>query len=224
MTTCEQCGERQATVKIMIQGKAGQEEGMLNLCQVCFDIFAKEHPDMKPAADFGAMMQAFLNMFNSNGTNINNSDDKENFDANIDDVKNKLLNLIGQNNKISDKNTNNKNININNLGNNTGAKKFNSKKWKKSLNKICPNCKSTSQRFITTGRLGCEKCYLSFKDEINEKLLTMTGENLITKSDKTTISVESKVFILKRDLNDAVEREDYELAAKIRDDIKVLVK
>ena len=77
---------------------------------------------------------------------------------------------------------------------------------------------------MTTGRVGCEKCYLAFKEEINEKLLTMTGENIITKFNKTTISVKSKVYILKKDLDEAVEREDYELAAKIRDDLKILVK
>ncbi len=77
---------------------------------------------------------------------------------------------------------------------------------------------------MTTGRLGCEKCYLSFKDEINLKLLQMTGENILTKSNKTVISNESKVYILEKDLNEAVEREDYELAARIRDDLKILVK
>ncbi len=235
---CEHCGQNTATVKIMIQNKIGQEEGILNLCQVCFDDFAKEHPDMKPAADFGAMIQAFFNMFNGNNLNNNSSISSNNKDNNIDknlnlnldNVKNKLLDLMASNNiNINDAAktgvTENNNDNSRNLTpSKVGAKKFNSNRWKNSLNKICPNCKSTSKIFMTTGRVGCEKCYLAFKEEINEKLLTMTGENIITKFNKTTISVKSKVYILKKDLDEAVEREDYELAAKIRDDLKILVK
>jgi len=228
-TNCEHCRENIATVKIMIQNKIGQEEGMLNLCQVCFDDFAKEHPDMKPAADFGAMMQAFFNMFNGNNQNNENDSDK-NLNLNLDNVKNKLLDLMASNNiningSAKTGATENNNDRSRNLTpSKVGAKKFNSNRWKNSLNKICPNCKSTSKIFMTTGRVGCEKCYLAFKEEINEKLLTMTGENIITKFDKTIISVKSKVYILKKDLDEAVEREDYELAAKIRDDLKILVK
>ena len=222
MMKCDQCGKNDATVKIMIQGKDGQDEGLLNLCQSCFNEFAEEHPDIKPAADFGAMMQAFFNMFNGKASNDDINSNENDLNIDIENVRDKLMNLIGNN---AVENNDPKSIeNKNSLGSNIGAKKFNSKKWKKSLNRICPTCKTSSKRFMTTGRLGCEKCYLAFKDEINEKLLAMTGENIVTKFDKTSISDESKVYILKRDLDEAVEREDYELAAKIRDDLKVLVR
>ena len=257
---CDQCGSNNASVKIMIQGVNGQESDILNLCQGCFNDFAKDHPDMKPAADFGSMMQAFFNLFNNgnisgnidtnnknNSINIpiigNNSSDNNNNNIDINKIKNELLNLIDKKSNSGNGNNNNNNNNNNPLNfqtdsdnnnsnnnnnnksiSNTGYKKFNSKNWKNSLNKICPNCKSSSKKFMTTGRLGCEKCYLSFKDEINLKLLQMTGENILTKFNKTFISNESKVYILKRDLNEAVEREDYELAARIRDDLKILVK
>ncbi len=250
---CDQCGSNNASVKIMIQGVNEQENDILNLCQGCFNDFAKDHPDMKPAADFGSMMQAFFNLFNNgnisgnienknNSINIplignNNNNGNNNID--INKIKNELLNLIGKksngSNGSSNINNSNNPLNFqtdsdnNNEDNNksisnTGYRKFNSNNWKNSLNKICPNCKSSSKKFMTTGRLGCEKCYLSFKDEINLKLLQMTGENILTKFNKTVISNESKVYILKRDLNEAVEREDYELAARIRDDLKILVK
>ncbi|EYE88934.1 excinuclease Uvr [Fervidicella metallireducens AeB] len=92
--------------------------------------------------------------------------------------------------------------------------------------KTCPLCKMTFEDFRRNGRIGCDECYKTFKDEMiplirrihgniqhNGKLPRRTGGILKYKRD---------IDRLKDELKNAVSKEEFERAAKIRDEIKEL--
>lgn len=91
---------------------------------------------------------------------------------------------------------------------------------------ICPNCSSTYNEYRETGKLGCSRCYEVFKKQLNPILKNIYGyEEYIGKMPKEYnkhIHISKEIKILKEDLNRAVEKEEYEKAADIRDKIKEL--
>ncbi|WP_297132728.1 UvrB/UvrC motif-containing protein [Terrisporobacter sp.] len=93
-------------------------------------------------------------------------------------------------------------------------------------NIICPECCSTYDEYRTTGKLGCSGCYEAFEDQLELILKKLYGYSdyvgKIPKSDNTHIYIRNEIRILKEDLNRAVEREEYEKAADIRDKIREL--
>ncbi len=96
-----------------------------------------------------------------------------------------------------------------------------SKTLKKSIeNRVCPNCKTTEQDFRVKGQLGCQDCYLIFKPMIDKKLLDLCGESSESLTYSKSISTEQKVELLTLELSEAIEAEEFEVAAKIRDDLK----
>lgn len=92
--------------------------------------------------------------------------------------------------------------------------------------KACPNCGLTVQRFKKAGRLGCVQCYTVFRKEISRIIEKMFGRTQHRgKYPKRLMAY--KTFLidieeLKRKLNRAVKKEDYEEAALLRDQIKEL--
>lgn len=93
-------------------------------------------------------------------------------------------------------------------------------------NIICPECCSTYDEYRETGKLGCSCCYEAFEKQLRPILKNIYGYSdyvgKIPKSDNTHIYVRNEIRILKEDLNSAVEKEEYEKAADIRDKIKEL--
>lgn len=91
---------------------------------------------------------------------------------------------------------------------------------------ICPNCYSTYDEYRQTGKVGCSKCYEVFEKQLKPILRNIYGyEEYIGKSpkkDNSHIYTSKEVRVLKEDLNRAVEQEEYEKAADIRDKIKEL--
>lgn len=89
---------------------------------------------------------------------------------------------------------------------------------------ICPNCYSTYNEYRQTGKLGCSRCYEAFEKELKPILKNIYGyEEYIGKIPKKNdghIYISKEIRILKEDLNRAVEQEEYEKAADIRDKIK----
>lgn len=92
--------------------------------------------------------------------------------------------------------------------------------------KSCPHCGYTYQKFGETGRLGCDRCYEMFTEELKPlvrrlhgrmkhhgKIPTRRGENLL---------YERKISDLRGQMRAAVEHEDFEKAALLRDQIKGL--
>ena len=90
----------------------------------------------------------------------------------------------------------------------------------------CPKC-GTSQRDIAKGNLlGCAKCYNMFKRELLPVIKRIHGtiQHMGKVPGHTTgkANLMKKLKDLKSFLKDAISKEEFERAAKIRDEIKVL--
>jgi Uncharacterized protein with conserved CXXC pairs len=90
----------------------------------------------------------------------------------------------------------------------------------------CPNCYTTYEEYRKTGKLGCSKCYEAFEEKLKPMLKNIYGyEEYIGKIPRQSNNdnyISNEIRILKEDLNRAVEKEEYEKAADIRDKIKEL--
>ena len=91
----------------------------------------------------------------------------------------------------------------------------------------CPNCNLTYADFKKIGRLGCGECYSAFRKYLAPLLKRIHGSNqhvgkaplkdkIITKSGKKKTDLEG----LKSQLQKAIQKEDFEEAARLRDQIK----
>jgi protein arginine kinase activator len=88
----------------------------------------------------------------------------------------------------------------------------------------CPHCGLTFTEFRNTGRLGCPNDYHEFKSELMPLLENIHGETRhCGKSPRRlpqTKQAQSELMQLRNQLKQAVTREDYEEAARIRDSIR----
>lgn len=81
---------------------------------------------------------------------------------------------------------------------------------------VCPVCGTKHSDFLNSGIVGCENCYKVFWDDISRFLIRTQG---------ATQHISQKAAIangedLESQLKEAVEKEEYELAAVLRDRIK----
>lgn len=92
----------------------------------------------------------------------------------------------------------------------------------------CSFCNSTYEDFKKTGRLGCARCYNVFRDRLMPLVRKIHGHNLhkgkVPKRAGGNLRIERQIERLREQLNDAVRREAYEEAARLRDQIKELEK
>ncbi len=90
----------------------------------------------------------------------------------------------------------------------------------------CPNCGLTFEDFKRTGRLGCSQCYETFRKGLIPLLKSIHGSSQhIGSAPKKTYKKTSKIREmqnLEQKLYKAVEEEEYEEAAKLRDKIREL--
>ncbi len=90
--------------------------------------------------------------------------------------------------------------------------------------KQCPVCGITFYEFRQGGRLGCPHDYVFFGAELEPLLGNVhgttehTGKRPVRGNDDTQSQTE--LIRLRREMKDAVEQEDYELASELRDKIK----
>jgi protein arginine kinase activator len=98
---------------------------------------------------------------------------------------------------------------------------------KEDLGLKCVNCNMSYGDFKKTGRFGCSECYSAFKKHIPALLKRIHGANKyvgdIPKTGKFKF-VGSELQQLRKALQLAIDKEDYEKAAEIRDNIKKLEK
>jgi protein arginine kinase activator len=91
------------------------------------------------------------------------------------------------------------------------------------LKLACPSCGLTFKEFREGGRLGCGEDYQVFKQPLIQLLERIHGScqhaGKVPAKVDSSVSKEREVLDLKHQLDNAVAREDYELAAKIRDKI-----
>ena len=87
--------------------------------------------------------------------------------------------------------------------------------------KRCPSCNTTLSEFSRTGKVGCPDCYSAFETEFRPMLLKMQKGDR-HKGSRPGSEPESDNFLdsLKAELKEAIEKEDFERAAILRDKIK----
>ena len=90
----------------------------------------------------------------------------------------------------------------------------------------CESCGTTHQEFKKGGRLGCEACYHVFRPVLEPLLDGMhAGIKHLGKVPSRSVkkkSAEENEGILQKELKKAVEEENYEKAAELRDRLKKL--
>jgi protein arginine kinase activator len=92
--------------------------------------------------------------------------------------------------------------------------------------KACSRCGMTFNKFKTGGRLGCDVCYQSFAKEVEVLLKNVQGstrhEGKYPRRMGAGILNERHLGNLKSALKRAVEEENYEEAARLRDEVRAL--
>jgi protein arginine kinase activator len=92
----------------------------------------------------------------------------------------------------------------------------------------CPGCGSSLRDFRDSGRLGCDQCYASFDVHLRDLLRRLhgssqhVGKRYELPGSQTASDPRSRLLELKAQLRRAVEGENFELAAELRDRIRVL--
>lgn len=95
-----------------------------------------------------------------------------------------------------------------------------------SKQRICPGCGLSEHELRSGGKFGCAECYKTFADIVNQMFLKMHQsceyKGKMPEGRGEQLSVTSKIEKLKADMQVAVNNQEYEEAAKIRDAIKQL--
>ena len=99
----------------------------------------------------------------------------------------------------------------------------NNRKEQKTLDK-CPNCFKTLEDILEDKKFGCSECYTTFKDRLDDEFLKNMANGYEANEDE---SVEIKILVNKIEkkeeaLKDSIEKEDFEGACELRDEINKL--
>jgi len=90
----------------------------------------------------------------------------------------------------------------------------------------CPACGVSLMEITQTGRAGCPECYRHFSQRLNQHIRRIHGPaahtGRIPKSAGGQIIQKRRVSELRKALHAAVERQEYEKCAELRDEIKAL--
>ncbi|MFO1477460.1 MAG: UvrB/UvrC motif-containing protein [Verrucomicrobiota bacterium] len=88
----------------------------------------------------------------------------------------------------------------------------------------CPRCGFTQADFKKAGRLGCPECYKTFSEGLESLLKSMhKGTRHVGKVPEAlrqTRELSDRLLMLHKKLAIAIEQEDFEQAAQLRDEIK----
>ncbi len=107
----------------------------------------------------------------------------------------------------------------------------------------CDKCGCTFDDIVKSGKVGCAECYRTFYDKLLPSLQRIHGklqhagkisasaeteeeekpqESPAKEPEKPSESNEEKINALKAEMDEAVKQQDFEKAAELRDEIKVL--
>lgn len=93
---------------------------------------------------------------------------------------------------------------------------------------VCKNCGLTFEEFKNIGKLGCYECYNTFNEKLTPILKRLHGSashvGKLPKTNGVQVKEKLKLEELKDQLIIAIKNEEYEKAAKIRDEIRHLEK
>ncbi|HIZ44635.1 MAG TPA: UvrB/UvrC motif-containing protein [Firmicutes bacterium] len=102
---------------------------------------------------------------------------------------------------------------------------------------VCPTCHTAYSDFVRDSRFGCPDCYRVFDLLMSENIKKIQGSDTHTgkhplyvhgedgirgEADRGSAAPADSLALLQSKLREAVEEEEYELAAKYRDEIKEL--
>lgn len=97
----------------------------------------------------------------------------------------------------------------------------------------CSNCGTTYEEFMQKGRFGCAQCYQSFKEQLGKTMKGIQGSEIHTGKRPKGYQIVATGRILKGiteaekltiKLHEAIEKEEFEEAARLRDLIKQMKK
>lgn len=89
----------------------------------------------------------------------------------------------------------------------------------------CPSCGLTYAQFARSGRFGCSVCYKTFGDKLEPLLRKVHSGNVshfgkIPRRSGKTIEMRRKLEEMRRQLQNSINNEEFELAAQLRDQIR----
>jgi len=91
---------------------------------------------------------------------------------------------------------------------------------------MCPNCGTRFKEIRQSGRVGCAECYQVFGNRIQLLLAQMGLVETHVGRYPSRIASYKRLLVdrvmMKADLEEAIDREDYEEAAELRDRIRHL--
>lgn len=90
----------------------------------------------------------------------------------------------------------------------------------------CPKCKLTYKKFLDIGKFGCGECYQTFREDIKPLLKGIHGHiehrGKVPRDYKIVVLQRKEIEDLRLELQASIEKEDFERAAFLRDEIKRL--
>ena len=91
---------------------------------------------------------------------------------------------------------------------------------------VCSNCGISFSEFNKTGRLGCPECYENLKPQIELLVKRIHGNSVhsgkIPLRTGRKIIRTKKLTALRKELDEAIVAEEYEKAAELRDQLKII--
>lgn len=91
---------------------------------------------------------------------------------------------------------------------------------------VCPNCGTTFEGFRKSGLFGCSQCYDAFREKLDPMLRRVQGSTrhigrpvCRTEESKEQLALKERLADLRKRLAAAVDREAYEEAARLRDEV-----
>ncbi len=90
----------------------------------------------------------------------------------------------------------------------------------------CPNCGMRYEDFRETGKIGCSVCYETFRRELFPILRRIHGASVhrgkVPRRSGSAIERRQHIARLRSELQQAIDQEEYERAAELRDEIRAL--
>jgi protein arginine kinase activator len=91
---------------------------------------------------------------------------------------------------------------------------------------VCEKCGLSFEEFQRIGKIGCENCYTVYGDRLEPIIKRLHGNiehrGKVTEKESQSMRVSLEIKKLKSELSKAVQSEEYEKAAEIRDKIRNL--
>ena len=88
----------------------------------------------------------------------------------------------------------------------------------------CPLCGNTLANFEKTGRMGCGECYNTFASQITPVIKRVHGSvrhtGKLPKEVQGEVKAKRQIDRLRKELKDAIAKEEFETAARLRDEIR----